>query len=172
MRLRWKFFIILLVASLVPMVVVTLLSQKAFRELAKSISAQTQETLLEEARREIVSATENYAMITGGAKTSLEFALQLLTLEAENALSHPPVQSDTVYFAEDFDNPSTAPDDIVLSPIHKKVTENGRLISKLISNNHPSFFVPVTVDRAVVHDDITRFPGSHKSRKDDCRVDR
>jgi len=159
MRLRWKFFIVLLVASLVPMAVVTLLSQKASRELAKSISAQTQETLTEEARREIVSATVNYAMITGGAKTSLEFAVDLLSLEAERVLSLPEPQPDIIYFAEDFDNPTTAPDDVVLSPIHKKVTEDGHLTPKLISNNHPSFFVPSTVDRADVRDDIARFTG-------------
>ncbi|NOR24215.1 MAG: SpoIIE family protein phosphatase [Desulforhopalus sp.] len=157
MKLRWKIFIILLVASLVPMAVVTLFSQKASKELGKSLSAQTQQTLFEEVRREIVSATENYAMITGEAGTSLNFALQLLTLEAGIALSLPLSQPGKVYFAEDFENAATAPDDLAPSPIHMKIMEDGHHASKLISTNYPNFFVPSTVDRAAVQDDITRF---------------
>ena len=157
MKLRWKFFIVLLIASLVPMAVVTLFSQKASRQLAKSISSQTQQTLSEEVRREIISATANYAMITGGAKISLEFALQLLVLEAENALSLPLPQPGMTYFAEDFENLATAPDDLAPSPIHMKILEDGKLAPKQISRNYPSFFVPSTVDRADVRDDIARF---------------
>ena len=74
MKLRWKYFIVLLVASLVPMIAVTIISQKASKELGESISAQTQQALTQTVRREIVSATENYAMITRRAKSSFEFA--------------------------------------------------------------------------------------------------
>lgn len=163
MKLRWKLFIILLVASLAPMAVVTLFSQKASKELGRSISAQTEHTLTKEVRREIVSATENYAMITGGAGTSLNFALQLLTLETEIALSLPLSQPGKVYFVEDFENGATAPDDLASSPIHMKILEDGHHAAKLVSYNHPSFFVPSSVDRAEVQDDITRL--THLSSK-------
>ncbi|MCP4339818.1 MAG: hypothetical protein GY799_13240, partial [Desulfobulbaceae bacterium] len=156
MKLRWKLFIILLVASLAPMAVVSLFSKKASRELGRSIAAQTEQTLTEKVRREIVTATENYAMITGGAETSLNFALQLLTLEAEIALSLPFAHPGKVFFAEDFENSATAPDDLAPSPIHMKILEDGHHASKLVSNTHPSFFVPSSVDRAEVQDDITR----------------
>ncbi len=154
MKLRWKIFVVLLVASLVPMVAVTLFSQKASKELGRSISAQTEQTLTEEVRSKIVSATENYAMITGEAGTSLEFALQLLILEAETALSLPLAQPEKTYFAEDFDNAETAPGDLAPSAIHHEILKDGHHASKLISNTHPSFFVPVAVDRADVQEDI------------------
>ena len=74
MKLRWKYFIVLLAASLVPMLAVTAISQQASKSLGKSISAKTQTALMETVRREIVSATENYALITRRAKSSYEFA--------------------------------------------------------------------------------------------------
>ena len=97
MKLRWKYFIVLLVASLVPMVAVTAISQKASRELGESISAQTQQALTETVRREIVSATENYAMITRRSKPSFEFALHALVREAGLILNLPVPDTPMVY---------------------------------------------------------------------------
>ncbi len=166
MSLRWKVFIILLVASLVPMVVVTLFSQKASKELGRSISAQTEQTLTEEVRREIVSATENYAMIAGGTGTSLEFALQLLILETEIAISTPLIQPEKTYFAEDFENAETAPADLSPSAVHYEILEDGRHAPKLVSTSQPSFFVPTTVDRVDVQDDIKRLSRLSSKIKD------
>ena len=109
MRLRWKYFIILLAVSLVPMIVVTIISQKASKRLGQSISSQTQQALLEVVQREVVSATENYAMITGWAKSSFEFALQVLAREAGMALEMPRPDTAKVYFAADFDQPGRSP---------------------------------------------------------------
>ena len=159
MKLKWKFFIVLLVASLVPMAAVTFFSHRASNELGKSISAQTRQTLTETVRREIVSATENYAMITGRAKSSLELALRLLISEAEKVLAKPLPNPGTIYFAEDFDNPLSAPEDIAASQLHMRIMEDGTLAPKLVSNSHPNFFVPSAVDRAQIGDDITRFTG-------------
>ena len=159
MKLKWKFFIVLLVASLVPMAAVTFFSHRASNELGKSISAQTRQTLTETVRREIVSATENYAMITGRAKSSLELALRLLISEAEKVLAKPLPNPGTIYFAEDFDNPLSAPEDLAASQLHMRIMEDGTLAPKLVSNSHPNFFVPSAVDRAQIGDDITRFTG-------------
>jgi sigma-B regulation protein RsbU (phosphoserine phosphatase) len=51
MKLRWKYFLVLLVASLTPMLAVTLISQNASKKLARSISAQTQTVLMDTVRR-------------------------------------------------------------------------------------------------------------------------
>ena len=159
MKLKWKFFIVLLVASLVPMAAVTFFSHKASNELGESISAQTKQTLTETVRREIVSATENYAIITGRAKSSLELALRLLISEAEKVLVRPLPKPGAIYFAEDFGNPLSAPEDLAASPFHMRIMEDGTLAPKFISNNHPNFFVPSSVDRADIRDDIIRFTG-------------
>ena len=157
MKLRWKYFYILLVASLVPMLIVTGISQKATKKLGKSLSTETYNTLVQSARREIVSATENYAMITLRAKSTLELALQVLIRESAIALALPPPEPSKIYFAEDFDTSNTAPADMGLSSIHMKVLKDGQLIPKSVSFTHPNFLVAPGVDRMEVNEDITRF---------------
>lgn len=157
MKLRWKYFFVLLLASLVPMVIVTGISQKATKKLGKSLSTETYNTLVQSAQREIVSATENYALITLRAKTTLELALQVLIRESAIALALPVPEPTKIYFAEDFETSNTAPEDIGLSSVHMKVLENGQLTPKSVSYNHPNFFVAPGVDRTEVDEDITKF---------------
>ncbi len=157
MKLRWKYFIILLVVSLIPMAIVTGISQKATKKLGESLSIETYNSLVQSVRREIVSATENYAMITLRAKSTLELALQVLIRESAIALALPVPEPTKIYFAEDFDTSNTAPEDIGLSSIHMKVLEDGHLTPKSISYNHPNFLLAPGVDRTEVNEDIMKF---------------
>jgi sigma-B regulation protein RsbU (phosphoserine phosphatase) len=157
MKLRWKYFISLLVASLVPMAAVTVISQQASKNLGRSISAQTQKALMETVKREIVSATENYALITRRSKSSYEFALHALIREAGIILNLPSPELTDIYFAKDFEDPETAPVDLASSPVHMKILEDGGLLPKMISYDHPNFLLAPGVNRVDVRDDIARF---------------
>ena len=157
MKLRWKYFIVLLVVSLIPLAIVTGISQKATKKLGKSLSKETYNLLVQSARREIVSATENYAMITLRAKSTLELALQVLIRESAMALALQPPEPTKIYFAGDFDTSNTAPEDIGLSSLHMKVLPDGQLTPKSISYNHPNFLVAPGIDRSEVNEDITKF---------------
>ncbi|MFC1533745.1 SpoIIE family protein phosphatase [Thermodesulfobacteriota bacterium] len=157
MKLRWKYFIFLLLASLIPLVTVTWFSHKAFRKLGVSISAQAQKTLTETVREEMVYATENYASITRRAKSSMEFALMVLVKEAEQTLTLPPPTSPKIYFANDFEDSATAPKDLASSSSHMKLLENGSLLPKLISHLHPNFLLAPGVDRTDVWTNIAKF---------------
>ena len=159
MKLRWKFFIVLLLASLVPLAVVSFISFKTSKQLGESISAQTTQALSETVQREIVSATENYAMITGRSKLSAELALHLLISEAEKILADPLPSTSHIYYAEDFDNPASAPEDLAPSKDHMMIREDGKLVPKKISKNYPNFFIPSTVERSSIYDDVSRFAG-------------
>jgi len=157
MKLRWKYFIILLVASLVPMLAVTAISQQASKSLGKSISAKTQTALMETVRREIVSATENYALITHRSKSSYEFALHALVRDAGINLNLPSRKATKIYFARDFEDSTTAPDDLAPSSVHMKILKDGSLLPKMISYNHPNFLLAPGVERTNVGDDIAGF---------------
>jgi sigma-B regulation protein RsbU (phosphoserine phosphatase) len=135
----------------------TVISQKASKKLGKSISGQTQKALIETVRREIVSATENYAMITRRAKSSLEFALHALIREARITLDLPLPEPTKIYYAKDFEDSKTAPEDLAPSLIHMKILKDGRPLPKLISYKHPNFLVAPGVHRADVREDIARF---------------
>lgn len=159
MKLIWKFFIVLLLTSLVPLAVVSFISYKTSKKLGESISAQTSQALSDTVRREIVSATENYAIITGRSKLSSELALHLLISEAEKTVAEALPPTSPIYFAEDFDNPASAPEDLAPSSEHLKISEDGKLVPKNISKNHPNFFIPSTVERSAIGNDITRLAG-------------
>ncbi|WP_136808770.1 SpoIIE family protein phosphatase [Desulfosediminicola flagellatus] len=159
MKLQWKSFIILLLASLIPMMLVTSFTQKASIELGAAISDQTQDALTETVRREIVSATENYAMITLGAKSSVEFALQLLAKEAAEVLNSPVSETEKLYFAHDFDQIESAPADLAPSEIHFKIGDDGKQTKRLVSFEQPSFLLAPGVVRDEVKDDIVRLSG-------------
>jgi sigma-B regulation protein RsbU (phosphoserine phosphatase) len=159
MKLKWKFFIVLLLASLVPLAIVSLISFNTSKTLGESIAAHTTQALSETVQREIVFATENYAMITGRSKLSAELALHLLISEAEKTLAAPLPRTGPVYYAEDFDSPASAPEDLAPSKDHMMIREDGKLVPKNISKNHPNFFIPASVDRSLIYDDIARFAG-------------
>ena len=157
MKLRWKYFIVLLAASLVPMLAVTAISQQASKSLGKSISAKTQTALMETVRREIVSATENYALITHRSKSSYEFALHALVRDAGINLNLPSRKATKIFFARDFEDSTTAPDDLAPSSVHLKILKDGSVLPKVISYSHPNFLLAPGVDRADVGDDIAGF---------------
>jgi len=157
MKLRWKYFIVLLVASLVPLATVTWISQKASGKLGESISAQARQTLTETVGREMVFATENYAMITRQAKASSEFALQVLAKEAERILILPSPIPPKIYFADDFDDYKAAPEDLAPSLTHIKLSKDGQFSPKSISYNHPNFLTAPGVARKDVRTDIDKF---------------
>jgi hypothetical protein len=61
MKLRWKHFLVLVAASLVPLLAVTWITQNASRRLGKTISERAQNTLTDTVRQEMVRATRSYA---------------------------------------------------------------------------------------------------------------
>jgi len=148
---------VLIVVSLIPLVTVTWINQRASRKMGESISDQARKTLMETVRREMVFAAENYARITGRAKSSLEFALLVLAKEAERALILPPQLPLKIYFADDFEDPGAAPKDLAPSSSHMKLSKDGRLSPKQVSYKHANFLVAPGVNRTDVKADIDRF---------------
>ena len=89
MKLRWKYFLVLVAASLVPLLAVTWITQNASRRLGKTISERAQNTLTDTVRQEMVRATRSYAAFShlGGMTTKL--ALRVIAGKAELALALP-----------------------------------------------------------------------------------
>lgn len=156
MKLRTKYFMILLVASLVPVAAVAVISHRASVRLGHTISTEVCGELVTSVRREIVFAAENYAMITRQSKSAIEFALQTLKGHIDIAL-HQPVSSGAyseLYFAEDFEKSSTAPKDLSPSKLHRRILTDGSLQSKSISLAHPNFLLAPGVAMKEVSQDI------------------
>jgi sigma-B regulation protein RsbU (phosphoserine phosphatase) len=157
MKLRWKHFLVLLAASLVPLLAVTWITQNASRRLGKTISERAQNTLTDTIRQEMVSATRSYAAFSllGGVTT--ELALRVIAAKAELALALPPPPPTKIFYAADFDDPLSAPEDMAPSRNHPIRSEGGVEKYKSISRNHPNFLLaPGTIKEEVARD-ISRF---------------
>jgi sigma-B regulation protein RsbU (phosphoserine phosphatase) len=157
MKLRWKHFLVLLAASLVPLLTVTWISQNASRRLGKTISSRAQNTLTDTVKQEMVRAARSYAAFSLLEGTTTEFALRWLAGEAELALALPPPSPTRIYYAADFDDPSSAPEDMALSNNHPISSEGGVGSYRSISRQHPNFLLAPGTDKKDVAADISRF---------------
>ena len=157
MKLRWKYFLVLVAASLVPLLVVTWISQNASRRLGKTISESAQNTLTETVTQEMVRATRSYAAFSllGGQTT--ELTLRWLAAKVEVALALPPPAPAKIYYAADFDDPQSAPDDMAPSKNHPVRSNDGAVSYKHISHQHPNFLLAPGTMKAKVTSDIAVF---------------
>ncbi len=157
MKLRWKYFLVLIAASLVPLLTVTWISQNASRRLGKTISGRAQNTLTDTVKQEMVRATRSYAAFSllGGVTT--ELALRVLAAKAELALALPPPSPTRIYYAADFDDPLSAPEDMSPSKNHPIRSEGGVETYKSISRKHPNFLLAPGTMKEGVTSDIARF---------------
>ncbi len=157
MKLRWKYFLVLVAASLVPLLTVTWISQNASQRLGKTISGRAQNTLTDTVKQEMVRATRSYAAFSllGGLAT--EFALKVLAAQAELALALPPPSPTRIYYAADFDDPRSAPKDMTPSTNHPIRSKGGVESYKRISRKHPNFLLAPGTMKEDVASDIARF---------------
>ncbi|MGD9307428.1 MAG: PDC sensor domain-containing protein, partial [Desulfobacterales bacterium] len=157
MKLRWKYFLVLLAASLVPLLAVTWITQNASRRLGETISERAQNTLTDTVRYEMVRATRSYATLSSLGGFASEQTIQLLAAQAELALALPPPPETRLYYAADFDDPRSAPEDMAPSKNHPIYSE-GRIVShKHISREHPNFLLAPGTMKGDVAEDIARF---------------
>ena len=120
MNLRWKYFLILVAASLIPLLTVTWISQNASQRLGRSISGKAQNFLTDTVKQEMVRATRSFASysLLGGLASKL--ALKVLATQAELALALPPPPSTKIYYAADYDDHGAAPKDLAPSKNHAR----------------------------------------------------
>lgn len=105
MKLRWKYLLVLVASSLVPLLTVTLIGQNASRRLGKTISGRAQNVITDTVKQEMARATRSTAALSllGGMTTG--FALRWLAGKAELAMALPPPLLTIIYYATDFDDP-------------------------------------------------------------------
>jgi phosphoserine phosphatase RsbU/P len=101
MRIRWKFLIVLLSISLIPMVVMRINGQHAMQELGNDLAAQAKNALINETKFALKRLVEDHARVLKRERELLEMTLSLLSSETQNRLyiSHDdPVLETTPYF--------------------------------------------------------------------------
>ena len=90
MKLRWKHFLVLVSASLLPLLAVTWVTKNASLRLGETVSTRAQTTLTDTVKQEMVRATRSYAMLSELGGFATEQALRKLATQAELLLALPP----------------------------------------------------------------------------------
>ena len=147
MKLRWKFFCVLLAFSLVPLGAVALIGHQETLGMSAAIATDVNRTLIQSAGSVLRLTADSSARILDKTKVAVEFALAGLAHEAEVVLSEAAPGSGRVFRAEDFDSPATAPPD--LAP---RVGTGGAWVSL----EHPVVLLAPGVSAEAAADEIDR----------------
>jgi hypothetical protein len=86
MRIRWKFLIVLLSISLIPMIVMRLNGQQAMRELGNDLATQTKNALITETKVALKRLVEDHARILKRERELLEMTILLVSSEIQKRL--------------------------------------------------------------------------------------
>jgi len=156
LKLRWKFFVILFVFSLIPLLIVTVISQRGTRRLGRIISADLRQNLTSLTSEALLQAVENSSKTLLQTMNTLESSLMVLAYEAERALMEDPPAVPKIYTAPDFDNPTSAPPDITPYRRYLKKSKEGRFLPILVSFDHPVFLLVPGVSKLNVNSDVAR----------------
>jgi sigma-B regulation protein RsbU (phosphoserine phosphatase) len=156
MKLRWKFFFILLVFSLIPLSIITIVNQRGMSRLGAMISEDVQQNLTHLANGILKRTAENSATILDHSQKAVELALTALTREAEAVLAEEPPAAVKVYFATDFEDPATAPPDFGPQDGYMKKADDGRLVNAFVSFDHPVVLLAPGVTASDAAEDIDR----------------
>ena len=90
MRIRWKFLLVLLAISLIPMLLMRWMGQRSMRELGNDLATRTRDVLIRETSLELKNLVEEHATILRRERDLVEMALQVQASELEKIYAgHP-----------------------------------------------------------------------------------
>ncbi|MEO1584128.1 MAG: SpoIIE family protein phosphatase [Planctomycetota bacterium] len=145
MTIRTKLFLTLLLFSMVPLLVVALVGRGNWSAVRSDLASSTSDritTIASETRRHLVEKhaallERNSALIRLDVEASAEALSQL------DRVGPGAVWSDRQLFtAEDFDDPSRGPTDLIVDPMAVRIEADGTETPLLISLEHPAFVIP------------------------------
>jgi sigma-B regulation protein RsbU (phosphoserine phosphatase) len=83
MRIRWKFLLVLLAISLIPMLLMRWMGQRSMQELGNDLATRTRDVLIRETSLELNNLVEEHATILRRERDLVEMALQFQASELE-----------------------------------------------------------------------------------------
>ena len=156
MSIRYKFIISFTIFSLAPLLLVTIVGQKGIVRMGDIIAGLATKNRTEIVSRELKQTAEDYAKLLGREEESLELILRIISRDVDRYLSEPPNGTAKVYFARDYDNPATAPQDLTVSNKYKTGTSGRGSVPLPVSFDHQVFLLRGETDQHVAARDASR----------------
>ncbi|CCO22761.1 SpoIIE family protein phosphatase [Maridesulfovibrio hydrothermalis] len=142
MSIRKKLFFLLLAFSLIPLLVVSVISRQGIQDFGQTQSERLRSSMIEILTGEMRQSAVDSAKLVQQQAISLEFALKAIAAEAEDVLNDPVSGLPKVFFAEDFNTKGREPDDFGPSPQYYVISETGSKTPSSISLEEPVFYYP------------------------------
>ena len=159
MKLQWKLFIILLLFSVVPLVLVNRISRKSTYRLGETLSSDISTTMEGMVGEALQKTAEWYGAVTYYAKKGIELSVVNLAQESKWRLAERGSESGRIYFAEDFDDPAKCPSDLTTVPKYTKRLDNGLELPSPVSYGHPVFYIPPEANREALKSQAEHLAG-------------
>ncbi len=159
MKLRSKFFLVLVIFSLLPLGGVVWIERREIARLEAEISAAVRRQMLALWRQILRLSTEDSAAIIQMSKRSFEFALAALAREAETALGEEPPARVEVFFASDFDDPFHRPPESQWRPTTAEESDSGEGRGYWVSHRRPAVLLAPGLSAESVREEIDRLTG-------------
>lgn len=156
MRYRWKLLILLLAISLIPVAVLRTFGIRNVRSLSDNLVSKTREHLISDAEKGLRLSVDNYSTLIRSDSEKVEALLMLQAREVERCLAQEIAPPARVYFAEDFNEGLSVPDDTTLSAVHFRARPDGSIEPLRVSYLNQVFKLAPGVKREDVNADIAR----------------
>ncbi|MBI9112107.1 SpoIIE family protein phosphatase [Maridesulfovibrio ferrireducens] len=142
MSIRTKLFSLLLAFSLVPLLVVSIISRQGILDLGQTQSERLRSGMINILQGEMRQSAMDSAKLVQQQAVSLEFALKAIVAESEDVLNDPVNGLPEVFFSEDFKTKGKQPFDLAPSDQYFIINESGLRTPSSISLEEPVFFFP------------------------------
>ncbi len=144
MKLRWKTFIILMCAGVLPLSLFVLFTADSTSKTISAISSATRENVSQEVQHAILRSATSFASLLEQTKHGLEYAVMDLAQDASKTLYCPtPPESMPLapYFLNDFKEPGRAPANLGAIPGYSILSEE-HPTDLIVSLEHPVVLLP------------------------------
>jgi phosphoserine phosphatase RsbU/P len=156
MRIRWKFLIVLLSISLIPMIAMRLNGQYVMRELGNDLAAQAKNALILETKFALQRLVEDHARVLKRERELLEMALSLLSSEIRKTLYLAPDNS-VLRTTPHFPNQETPFSEYNQQEMYCSLNSQGQCVPFRVNLMKQRFFIhPPDDDKNEVMDTVER----------------
>jgi len=143
MSIRIKFFLVLLVFSLIPLLTITISSRQSINRLGDNLAEDVRAHLTETISQDLTRSAQVSANAIGNEVANLQLSLRYLASAVTQILDSPDeLPRRRVYTPESFKDPSTAPPDLVMSWRYTRLTDGGVQMPSAVSTGHPVAVLP------------------------------
>jgi len=150
MSIRIKFFLVLLVFSLIPLLTITISSRQSINRLGDDLAGDVRTHLTTAISRDLTKSAQVSANAISNEVANLQLSLHYLAATVTQILdSSDRLPQGKVYTPESFKDPATAPPDLAMSWRYTRITDGGVLMPSAVSTGHPVVVLPPNPHRAL-----------------------